>query len=121
MRNLMVLVVDDNLVSRLLPGFMLKSLHPQVSVIDCENGDDALSLIRSHPITHVLLDISMPNLNGIQTAYRIKEIEKSINIELIAYTADASMDDDHYLKSLGFNCALLKPIDRLSLFRVLGL
>ena len=47
MRNLMVLVVDDNLVSRLLPGFMLKSLHPQVSVIDCENGDDALNLFVS--------------------------------------------------------------------------
>lgn len=121
MKNLMILVVDDNLVSRLLPGFMLKTLHPHVSVIDCENGDDALRLIRSHPITHVLLDISMPNLNGVQTAYRIKEIEKSIHINLIAYTADATMNDEHHLKSLGFNCALLKPIDRLSLFRALGL
>jgi len=110
MRNLMVLVVDDNLVSRLLPGFMLKSLHPQVSVIDCENGDDALSLIRSHPITHVLLDISMPNLNGIQTAHQIQEIEKSIDIELIAYTADAAMVDESYLKSLGFTNALLNPL-----------
>lgn len=121
MKNLMILVVDDNLVSRLLPGFILKSLHPHVSVIDCESGSDALSLIHSHPITHVLLDISMPNLNGVQTAYRIKEIEKSINIELIAYTADAMVNDEHYLKSNGFNGALLKPIDRLSLFQVLGL
>ena len=57
MKKMMIVVVDDNLVSRLLPSFILRPLSTIVQVIECETGADALHLIGFHPVTHVLLDI----------------------------------------------------------------
>lgn len=121
MQKIIVLVVDDNLANRLLPTFILKSMYPQVEVFDVGGGQDALNFIENHHVTHVLLDISMPGLDGIQVAEMIKEKSIFPSISLIAYTADSSMLDGHYAQSLGFDDVLLKPVDRLNLFKVLGL
>ena len=121
MKNLMVLVVDDNLVSRLLPSFILKSYDSQIQVHECESGEEALRMLSSHHVTHVLLDISMPGLDGIQVAQSIRERSKLADVQLIAYTADVAMTNDVYLKSLGFDNVLLKPPSRTDLLKVLGL
>ncbi len=117
----MILVVDDTLISRLLPGFMLKASYPEVTVFDCASGEDALQFIASQQITHVLLDISMPGLGGIQVARAIKEKSHSSRIKVIAYTADVEMLDKAYYKSLGFSDVLLKPIGRMDLIKVFDL
>lgn len=117
----MVLVVDDNLVSRLLPNFILKSYDSQVQVHECESGEEALRMLVSHHVTHVLLDISMPGLDGIQVAHSIRERAKLADVKLIAYTADVGMTHEPYLKSLGFDGVLLKPPSRADLLKALGL
>lgn len=121
MEKLMVLVVDDNLVSRLLPSFILKAYDSLVQVHECESGEDALRMLASHQVTHVLLDISMPSLSGIQVAQSIRERFKTAEVQLIAYTADVGMTDEPYLKSLGFDGVLLKPPSRADLLKALGL
>jgi CheY-like chemotaxis protein len=121
MKNLMILVVDDNLVSRLLPGFILRSTHPNVTVHKCESGEESLKVISSHYVTHLLLDISMPGLDGIQVAKFIRKKSKFKDICLIAYTADSLMADSQYYKSLGFDSILLKPLNRTELFNALSL
>ncbi len=121
MYNISILVVDDNLVSRLLPGFLLKRSHPQVVVFDCESANEALNLVQFQNVTHVLLDISMPGLDGIQLAKMLKENSKFSKIILIAYTADADLLDSAYFRFLGFDGVLLKPISRENLTVVLGL
>ena len=121
MQKIIVLVVDDNLINRLLPTFILKSLHPQVEVFDVTCGQDALKFIETHHVTHLLLDISMPGIDGIQVAQMIKNKSIFPSISLIAYTADSSMLDVPYAQSLGFDDVLLKPVDRYNLFKILGL
>lgn len=121
MKKITVLVVDDNSVNRLLPGFILKSMRPQVEVFDVESGEDALSFVEVHHVTHILLDVSMPGLNGIQVAKMIKEKSISPLVSLIAYTADALMLDVSYAQSQGFDDVLLKPVNRLDLLKVLRL
>ncbi len=117
----MVLVVDDNLVSRILPSFILRAYGSRVQVIECESGEDALRMLVSHHVTHVLLDISMPGLDGIQVAHSIRERAKLADVQLIAYTADVGMTHEPYLKSLGFDGVLLKPPSRDDLLKALGL
>ena len=121
MKKIMLVVVDDNLVSRLLPKFILRSLDLQVQVLECETGADALRLIEIHPVTHVLLDISMPNMDGMDVAKQIKANPKLSEIKLIAYTADAMSAQMSQLKSSGFDDVLLKPLHRERLFKVLAL
>jgi CheY-like chemotaxis protein len=68
MKKIALVVVDDNLVSRLLPRFILRTLGMTGLVLECEGGAEAMRLIYLHQITHVLLDISMPTENGIAIA-----------------------------------------------------
>lgn len=121
MTNLMVLVVDDNLVSRLLPSFILRPFGGQVQVVECEAGADALRLLETHHVTHVLLDISMPELDGIQVAKAIRSMPTSSNFRLIAYTADALVANEAELKSVGFDDVLLKPLKSEALLKILGI
>jgi len=121
MNKKMIIVVDDNLVSRLLPSFILRPLSTAVQVIDCESGADALRMLEIHQVTHVLLDISMPNMDGVNVALKIREVPKFSKIRLIAYTANTQMTDVAYLQSLGFDDVLLKPIKKADLFHALGI
>lgn len=121
MNKFLVLVVDDNLVSRLLPGFILRQYDFLAQVVECESGEQALALLSSHQVSHVLLDISMPGLDGIQVAQAMRAAIKHKPVSLIAYTADSYVAQDQYFKSLGFDDVLLKPLTSESLLKVLSL
>ena len=116
-----LLVIDDNRVSRLLPGLILQSFSEQIKVLECERGSDGLRLLESETVSHLLLDISMPDFDGIQVARAISDLSQSENMRLIAYTADARAMDDDAVKSAGFDEVLLKPIKSDDLMRVLDL
>lgn len=116
-----IIVVDDNLVSRLLPSFILRSLSRAVQVIECESGVDALRMLEIHQVTHVLLDICMPNMDGVFIALKIRAMPECSKIRLIAYTANAQMADIVYLQSIGFDDVLLKPIKKADLFHALNI
>jgi CheY-like chemotaxis protein len=121
MEKMMIIVVDDNLVSRLLPSFILRPLGTTVHVIECESGADALRMLEIHQVTHVLLDICMPNMDGVNVALKIRTIPKYSEIRLIAYTANTQIADVMYLQSVGFDDVLLKPIKRADLFYALNI
>jgi CheY-like chemotaxis protein len=121
MKKLMVIVVDDNLISRLLPSFILRPFGMYVQVLECDCGVDALRLLEIHQVTHVLLDISMPEMDGVNVAKKIREISKNSHVQLIAYTADALLSDQTYLKSAGFDNVLLKPLKSAELLHALDI
>ena len=121
MKKMTIIVVDDNLVSRLLPSFILRPYGMVVQVLECETGADALRMIEMHHVTHVLLDISMPNMDGVKVATKVRSDLKHSSVRLIAYTADALAADVPYLKSIGFNDVLFKPLRSSELLEALGI
>ncbi len=121
MKKVTVIVVDDNLVSRLLPSFILRPYGSAVQVLECETGLDALRLIEIHQVTHVLLDISMPEMDGSKVAQKIREVSKYSDIRLIAYTADVLACDVTFLHAVGFDGVLLKPLRSSDLLLALGI
>jgi CheY-like chemotaxis protein len=121
MKKLMVIVVDDNLISRLLPSFILRPFGMYVQVLECDCGADALRLLEIHQVTHVLLDISMPEMDGLNVAKKIRAISKNSHVQLIAYTADALLLDQTYLKAVGFDDVLLKPLKSAELLHALDI
>lgn len=120
MKKISLLVVDDNLASRMLPQLILRHLIDSVQVIETENGVEALNMLELHSISHVLLDISMPDINGLEVLEFIKKNPINSSIRLIAYTADILFLNSGYLNSLGFHDVLLKPLNRKDLLAVLG-
>lgn len=121
MKKITLIVVDDNLVSRLLPSYILQPFAMHVQVLECECGSDALRMIDIHKVTDVLLDISMPEMDGFHVMKEIRAFARYAHVRLIAYTADALAADVAHLKSLGFDDVLLKPIKRAELLHALNI
>lgn len=120
LKNKAVLVVDDdvrNIYS------LTKSLELlQMKVITAIDGAEALKALEAHPQTDVvLLDMMMPNLDGYETAKRIRENKKFKKLPVIAVTAKAMTGDREKCINAGASDYITKPVDidqLLSLLRV---
>lgn len=121
MSKFAILVVDDNLISRLLPGLILRSFGTYIQVFECGAAEDALYLLRTHRITHVLLDINLVQMSGVFLAGVIRSIPSYSAIKLIAYTAEYSVEKVESLKQTGFDSVLMKPINKEALLNVLNI
>jgi CheY-like chemotaxis protein len=113
-----VLVIDDN-------GFNLKVAYGLLDLMmiqpdTADSGYVALGLIASNDYDVVFVDHMMPEMDGLETAKRIREMGgKYASMPLIALTANAIHGArEMYLKN-GFNDFLSKPIDTHELVRIL--
>jgi len=122
--DLHVLLVDDNKINRqLLVMFMKKS---KFSYAEAENGQEALDLYKSSclpgPLTattslrrfdFVLMDISMPVMDGMESTKRIREFEKENGLQrtnVIALTGLASAQAREEAEGVGVDVFLPKPV-----------
>jgi PAS domain S-box-containing protein len=111
------LLVDDNkdvliYLSRIL-------LDTGVSIVTARSGFEALELIKSAPdIDVVLLDMQMPEMNGIEATKEIRKIRK--NIPIIAQTAFIFEDDKDIILEAGCDACLIKPIRKEHLLTVMS-
>jgi CheY-like chemotaxis protein len=104
-----VLVVEDNKANMHLFRFLLKK-HG-FEVIEAWNGVEGVeSAIREKPDL-VLLDIQLPDINGLEVMKRIRASEADGNIPIIALTSYAMVGDKEKLLAAGFNGYMAKPID----------
>jgi len=105
MRNLAV--VEDNADNRLL---LQAILDGQYSLVEYDNGVDALAGLRASLPELVLLDISLPGMDGNEILNRIRADEKLRHLPVIALTAHAMAGDREKYLAAGFNDYITKPI-----------
>ncbi len=103
-----ILLADDHNDNRRLIARLLASLG--LNVITARNGTEAVTLFEQHEPKLILMDIQMPEMDGIEAFKIIRQ--KGGQTPIFALTANAmSHEIEHYL-SLGFNGHLSKPIER---------
>lgn len=107
-------VVEDNADNRLL---LQAILSDQFELVEYENGTDALEgLTRSRPDL-VLLDISLPGMDGKEILQRIRRDDALKSLPVIALTAHAMAGDREKFLAAGFDDYITKPIvDETQLF-----
>ncbi len=111
-----VLIVDDNKLNIKVTTKLLNNYH--FTTHSVMSGKECLSKVNNN-YDLILMDIMMPDMDGIETFNKLKE-QESFNIPVIALTADAMEGSkDKYLK-LGFTDYLSKPIDNKKLNDVLN-
>jgi CheY-like chemotaxis protein len=111
-RELRILVVDDDATNRRLAMRMLaRAGYTQAE--EARDGFACLALVRAAPYDVILLDISMPDLDGIETCKLIRETTANALSRIIACTAHAGPDAASAYLAQGFNGVLTKPF-RLS-------
>ena len=115
-----VLVVDDDVRNIYSLTKALESL--KMNVITAIDGKEALTVLTQNPDTDVvLLDMMMPNMDGYETASRIRQKSEFRNLPVIAVTAKAMTGDREKCINAGASDYITKPVDvdqLLSLLRV---
>ena len=102
-----VAVVEDNADNRLLLQAILDGMY---EVVEYENGVDALAGLTACLPDLVLLDISLPGMDGNEILARIRADEHLKRLPVIALTAHAMAGDREKYLTAGFNDYITKPI-----------
>ena len=108
-----ILVVDDNAVNRKLASTLLKKRGWEIA--EADGGATALEILSVDRFDGVLLDISMPGIDGEEVCRRISANRSLAGLRLVAYTAHAMESEQQRIMSAGFDAILIKPITMQSL------
>ncbi len=114
-RSLSILVAEDNVINRRLAIRLLeKAGHNVVAV---ENGLLALSAVTSTQFDCVLMDVQMPEMDGLESARAIRAQEelRGGHVPIIALTAQAMKGDRDRCQEAGMDAYVSKPIDAVIL------
>jgi CheY-like chemotaxis protein len=102
-----IAVVEDNADNRLLLQSLLAERY---ELVEFDNGVDALAGLSASLPDLVLLDISLPGMDGNEILARIRADERLRALPVIALTAHAMAGDREKYLSEGFNDYITKPI-----------
>ena len=118
-KGLRVLLVDDNVFNQEVTRTILEQADAAAEVA-C-NGAEALQRLEEdgEAFDAVLMDMSMPVMDGLEASRRIRAMEKFRTLPIIAMTANAMKGDRESCLAAGMNEHLAKPIDTRELFAVL--
>jgi len=104
-----ILVVDDNDLNRRLVMLTFSKLGYEVEGAD--NGPAALERVTRHDIDLVLLDITMPEMDGIEVLTRMRQQFSMLELPIMMFTADDQEARIVEALSLGANDYLVKPLN----------
>ena len=105
----LVLLVEDNEDNRDIYTTLLR--HVGYEVLEAVDGEHALELAEQRTPDLVLLDISLPKLDGWQVARRLKSGELTCKVPIAALTAHAYQADRETAAAIGFDAYLAKPVE----------
>ena len=113
--GLRILLAEDNPVNQLIAVETLKSAGHNVDVVS--NGIDAIQAVIDQPYDIVLMDIFMPEMDGIVATKAIRKLTGAISeIPIIALTADAMEGEREKYLAAGMTDYISKPFDESQLF-----
>ena len=106
-----ILVVDDNLVN--LKVFVSLLKHTRINIDVADSGKACLELVAEKHYDLIFLDHMMPEMDGIETLHRMKDMpeNKSTDCPIVALTANAITGAKEMYLSEGFDAFLPKPIN----------
>ena len=110
-RHLRVLVAEDNQALQLLTGRLLEKRGHTVAL--ASNGREALEALEKEAFDVVLMDVRMPEVDGLEAARVIRERDKAAggHTRLVALTAAATREDQELCSQAGMDGYITKPFD----------
>lgn len=114
-----VLVAEDVELNQFLAKHIMEAWGFEVTIAD--NGKKAVALLQEHSYDLVLMDIQMPEMDGITATKTIRSLADSskASIPIIALTANALKGDSDTYKQAGMNDYLSKPFTEAGLFAII--
>ena len=103
-----ILIVEDNDMNIRLFSDLLKS--KQHDIFECRKGGEIVSMVQKIRPDLVLMDIQMPEVDGLTATKIIRETPKISDTKIIAVTAFAMGGDAERIMAAGVNAYISKPI-----------
>ena len=118
-RSLRILLAEDNAVNRQLVKALLgKRGHTAVTVV---NGREAVAAVAHGAFDLVLMDVQMPEMDGLEATAAIRKAEKATgaHVPIVALTAHAMKGDREACLAAGMDEYLSKPVNATELFTLI--
>lgn len=118
--RLHVLVAEDNLVNQKLAVRLLEKDGHTVAVVG--NGRDALTALQRDRFDLVLMDVQMPEMDGLEATHQIRNPQSAVQnhgVPVIAMTAHAMQGDRERCLEAGMNAYVAKPVRSEELFQAI--
>jgi two-component system cell cycle response regulator DivK len=104
-----ILYVEDNLENRVLIQRILEA--EGYAFLGASNASEGLNLARTHLPNLILVDINMPEVDGLTMTRELKADERFANVPIIAITANVMRGDRERTLKAGCDGYIQKPID----------
>ncbi len=116
-RGTPVLLAEDNVANQMVASEILSQAGFIVDV--AENGKKAVEMTMNKDYASILMDVQMPEMDGLEATTRIRESHSKKILPIIAMTANAMRGDREKCLSAGMNDYVSKPINRVELLNAL--
>jgi len=107
--NPTILLVEDDEETRYMMRLQLEERGYRV--IEAEDGEEAIELAELETPNFVLMDLSLPRMDGFEATRKIKEDGRLAQVPVVAVTAHQETDFRQGAKESGFDAYVTKPID----------
>lgn len=111
-----ILLVDDVRADRILYSKLLKSLIPNYTILESENGKQALDIIKSSSPALIISDHKMPVMNGYDLVKQLAAVELKYHPPVIILSSDITSSVEEQYKQIGVEFIFQKPVN-LSSFK----
>jgi PAS domain S-box-containing protein len=113
-----IVVAEDHEASRRMLGRLLR--HLGYHVLEAENGRDAINFILAERPLAVLMDVNMPEMDGIEATARLRGHAGLADLPIFALTGDVTNENRRRIAEAGVNGFLEKPVSPESLLKILS-
>jgi PAS domain S-box-containing protein len=119
-KGLRILLAEDNIVNQKVAQSMLKKIGHKVDTV--ANGKEAIKALEMIPYDLVLMDVQMPEMDGIEATKHIRDCASSAlksDVPIIAMTAHAMKGDRERFIEAGMDDYIAKPVSMKALIELL--
>jgi signal transduction histidine kinase len=113
-----ILVIDDNADCLNSLSMLLKLYGHEVAT--AQNGHDGIEAVEAFRPTVVILDLGMPDMDGYETARRMRSLDAGRDVLLVALTGWGQEQDRSRTREAGFDVHLIKPVESAALQNLLS-
>lgn len=105
-----ILIVEDNPHNMRLINQVLEDVSANIEITNADSGVQAITKAKDQSFDLVMMDIALPDMDGMQTASKLRDYPQFKETKFIATTAYAQIKDEQIFRVL-FDDYISKPID----------